>query len=100
MNEHRTLSEQPLGTSGTGPWTGALDAVSALVAILDGEGRIVKVNRSFADSVGCAAQDLEGCELWELVEAEKVVAVVSRRDFLGGEKAQLDDETAMWERIG
>jgi len=75
MNEHRTLSEQPLGTSGTGPWTGALDAVSALVAILDGEGRIVKVNRPFADSVGCAAQELEGCELWELVEAEQVESI-------------------------
>ena len=35
-----------------------------------------------------------------VVEAGQVVAVVSRRDFLGGEKARLDDETAMWERIG
>jgi CBS domain-containing protein len=35
-----------------------------------------------------------------VVEKGRVVAVVSRRDFLGGEKAQLDDETAIWERIG
>jgi CBS domain-containing protein len=35
-----------------------------------------------------------------VVENGEVVAVVSRRDFLGGEKAQLDDETAIWERIG
>ena len=67
MDRHRTESEQPPETSGTGPWTGTLDEASALVAVLDGAGKIVKVNRSFAASVGCAAQDLEGCELWELV---------------------------------
>lgn len=30
----------------------------------------------------------------------RVLGVVSRRDFLGAEKARLDDETAVWERIG
>jgi CBS domain-containing protein len=35
-----------------------------------------------------------------VVEGGRVVAVVSRRDFLGGEKARLDAETAVWERIG
>ncbi|MDH3594718.1 MAG: CBS domain-containing protein [Rhodospirillales bacterium] len=35
-----------------------------------------------------------------VVAAGRVVAVVSRRDFLGGEEARLDDETAIWERIG
>jgi CBS domain-containing protein len=29
----------------------------------------------------------------------RVLGVVSRRDFYGAEKARLDDETAMWERI-
>jgi CBS domain-containing protein len=28
-----------------------------------------------------------------------VLAVISRRDFFGQEKARLDDETALWERI-
>ncbi len=35
-----------------------------------------------------------------VVSRGKVVGVVSRRDFVGIEKAQLDDETATWERIG
>lgn len=35
-----------------------------------------------------------------VVDQGCVVGVVSRRDFLGVEKAQLDDETATWEIIG
>lgn len=35
-----------------------------------------------------------------VVEDGRVVAVVSRRDFLGVEKARLDEETAVWERLG
>ena len=34
-----------------------------------------------------------------VVEDGRVLGVVSRRDFYGAEKARLDDETAMWERI-
>ena len=34
-----------------------------------------------------------------VVDKGKVVGVVSRRDFHGVEKARLDDETALWERI-
>ena len=35
-----------------------------------------------------------------VVESGQVLGVVSRRDFYGVEKARLDDETALWERIG
>ena len=35
-----------------------------------------------------------------VVSGSKVVGIVSRRDFVGIEKAQLDDETAIWERMG
>lgn len=34
-----------------------------------------------------------------VVDDGQVLGVVSRRDFYGAEKARLDDETAMWERI-
>jgi len=34
-----------------------------------------------------------------VVDGGRVLGVVSRRDFYGAEKARLDDETAMWERI-
>ena len=34
-----------------------------------------------------------------VVDKGTVVGVVSRRDFHGVEKARLDDETALWERI-
>ena len=35
-----------------------------------------------------------------VVEEGRVLGVVSRRDFHGSEKARLDDENALWERIG
>ncbi len=35
-----------------------------------------------------------------VVEGERVLGVVSRRDFLGAEKARLEDEIAVWEQIG
>jgi CBS domain-containing protein len=34
-----------------------------------------------------------------VVDGERVLCVVSRRDFFGVEKARLDDETSLWERI-
>jgi CBS domain-containing protein len=34
-----------------------------------------------------------------VVDGRSVLCVVSRRDFFGVEKARLDDETALWERI-
>ena len=35
-----------------------------------------------------------------IVDDGRVLGLVSRRDFHGDEKARLDDETAIWERIG
>lgn len=35
-----------------------------------------------------------------VVERRRVLGVVSRRDFLGAEKARLEDEIAVWEHIG
>ena len=34
-----------------------------------------------------------------VIDGGRVLGVVSRRDFHGVEKARLDDETALWERI-
>ena len=34
-----------------------------------------------------------------IVDEGEVLGIVSRRDFHGVEKARLDDETALWERI-
>ena len=34
-----------------------------------------------------------------VVDGTRVLGVVSRRDFYGLEKARLDDETALWERL-
>lgn len=35
-----------------------------------------------------------------VVDDGRLSGIVSRRDFYGVEKARLDDETALWERIG
>jgi CBS domain-containing protein len=34
-----------------------------------------------------------------VVDQGRLVGIVSRRDFYGEEKAQLDDETTLWERV-
>ena len=34
-----------------------------------------------------------------VVDGGRVLGIVSRRDFFGVEKARLDDETSLWERI-
>jgi CBS domain-containing protein len=34
-----------------------------------------------------------------IVDSGRVLGLVSRRDFHGAEKARLDDETTLWERI-
>jgi len=34
-----------------------------------------------------------------IVERGRVVGIVSRRDFFGAEKARLEDETKVWERV-
>ena len=34
-----------------------------------------------------------------IVDGRRILGLVSRRDFHGVEKARLDDETALWERI-
>ena len=34
-----------------------------------------------------------------VVDGRRILGLVSRRDFHGVEKARLDDETALWERI-
>ncbi len=35
-----------------------------------------------------------------IVDRGRVVGIVSRRDFHGGEKARLDDESDLWTKIG
>ena len=60
------------------------------------------------DSVTPAATALEALRMMAdggyrhlpVVEQGRVIGVVSRRDFFGAEKAQLDQETALWERMG
>ena len=34
-----------------------------------------------------------------VVDSGRVVGIVSRRDFFGEEKARLDEETNLWERL-
>jgi len=59
------------------------------------------------DTVGCDTTAIEALRLMQdggyrhlpVVDGERVLGLVSRRDFYGVEKARLDDETAVWERI-
>ena len=59
------------------------------------------------DTVGPSAPALDGLHMMSdggyrhlpVVAGGRVVGVVSRRDFIGVEKAQLDDEESIWQRI-
>jgi len=60
------------------------------------------------DTLGPDNTALDGLRLMQdggyrhlpVVEGDAVLGVVSRRDFFGTEKARLDEETNLWERIG
>jgi CBS domain-containing protein len=70
--------------------------------------RLEEVMTRNPDTIGPEATALDALRLMQdggyrhlpVVDQGRVLAVVSRRDFLGAEKARLDDETAVWERIG
>jgi CBS domain-containing protein len=59
------------------------------------------------DTVGSDTTAIEALRLMQdgdyrhlpVVDGGRILGLVSRRDFHGVEKARLDDETALWERI-
>ena len=69
MDRNRTENEQLQDGAGDAVWSDALRGTEALVVLLDGSGRIVRVNRSFAAALGRTPSELERRELSELVEA-------------------------------
>ena len=60
------------------------------------------------DTVGPDTRAIEALRLMHdggyrhlpVVEDGRVLGLLSRRDFFGLEKARIEDETALWERIG
>lgn len=70
--------------------------------------QIREVMTADPDTIGCHTTAIEALRLMQdggyrhlpVVEEGRVLGVVSRRDFHGSEKARLEDETALWERIG
>ena len=54
------------------------------------------------DTINEALQQMidNACRHLPVVEDGRLVAMLSRRDFYGVEKARLDEETALWERMG
>ena len=80
-----------------------------LAAGLDPEKTPVrKVMTKDPDTVGPETTAIEALRLMQdgsyrhlpVVDGGRVCGLLSRRDFFGVEKARLDDETALWERIG
>jgi len=67
MSGHRRQTEQDTPDAGSRAWSACLDAIAALVVVLDDRGRIVEVNDAFAESVGTPPTDLKGRELWTLL---------------------------------
>lgn len=55
----------------------ALDAISALVVVLDQDGRIVGFNRTCEETTGFAVGELMGKRLWEMLVPEEAAAFKS-----------------------
>jgi CBS domain-containing protein len=59
------------------------------------------------DTAGCDTTAIDALRLMQdggyrhlpVMDGGRIVGLVSRRDFYGVEKARLDDETSLWERI-
>ena len=72
------------------------------------EVRLEEVMTKSPDTIGPGATALDALRLMQdggyrhlpVVDKGRVLGVVSRRDFLGAEKARLEEETAVWERLG
>jgi len=72
------------------------------------ETRLGQVMTPNPDTISADQKAIEALRLMDdagyrhlpVVRDGEVVGVVSRRDFSGAEKARLDDETAVWDRIG
>ena len=86
------------------------DLVSRVAAEgLDLEGtRLAEVMTAGPDTVTPEATAFDALRLMEdggyrhlpVVSGQRVLGIVSRRDFLGMEKSRLEEEDAIWERIG
>ena len=71
------------------------------------ETTVGEVMTSNPDTIGSDTMAIEALRLMQdggyrhlpVVDDGEVLGVVSRRDFYGAEKARLDDEMALWERI-
>ncbi len=71
------------------------------------ETRLEEVMTRNPDTIGPEATAIDALRLMQdggyrhlpVVDKGRVLAVVSRRDFLGTEQARLDEETAIWEHI-
>ena len=71
------------------------------------ETTVAEVMTPDPDTIGSDTMAIEALRLMQdggyrhlpVVDDGRVLGVVSRRDFYGAEKARLDDETALWERI-
>ncbi len=95
------------------------EALLGILTVNDVTYRVVAEGRDFdettvaevmtpdPDTIGSDTMAIEALRLMQdggyrhlpVVDDGRVLGVVSRRDFYGAEKARLDDETALWERI-
>ena len=86
MSEHRRQGVQRTSDAARRAWSARLDAITALVVVIDDHGRIVEANDAFAESVGSPPPDLKGHELWTLLhgrhalEIERVLTTANLAD--------------------
>lgn len=98
----------------------AADVLEGIVTVNDVTCRLVAAGRDpettsveavmtpDPDTVGPETTAIEALRLMQdggyrhlpVMDGDRVMGVLSRRDFFGVEKARLDDENALWERIG
>jgi PAS domain S-box-containing protein len=90
MGEHPQQRVQRASEAEPRAWSANLDAITALVVVVDDGGRIVEANAAFAESVGSPPSDLKGRELWKLLDdhhAPRVEEVLTSADL--GNRGQI-----------
>jgi PAS domain S-box-containing protein len=83
MGEHRRQGVQHASDAAPRAWSANLDAITALVVVVDDRGRIVEANDAFAESVGSPPPGLKGRELWTLLDdhhAPRIEEVLTSAD--------------------
>lgn len=96
-----TRGAAPSGAAAVPDWDAVVDAIPHLIALLDGEGRIERINAAGATLLGAEPRAIVGRVLWDNVvwpagasDADRLAAVLGRARAEGAADAQITHRDA------